>query len=121
MNSKKFLSEVVFEFRIESLVYLTDSVLAFHKHGMQGKSLKNCEITQDITDMSTIYRVLNMERYARCAPASAASFEFGERLTEVSFLPFHTSKTIALESKPMDDLMAASSNIYVLAGHESSY
>lgn len=83
-ESKKYISEIIFEFRIESLVYLTDSVLAFHKHGMVfiiinaviksisnqffsidqvGKSLKNCETTQEITDMSRMYRVLNMERF----------------------------------------------------------
>ena len=31
------------------------------------------------------------------------------------------SRTIALESKSLDDLMGSSIDIYVLAGHESSF
>lgn len=45
-----------------SLVCLPDSVLAFHKHGMQGKSLRNGEITQEIKDMSRTYRLLGSDK-----------------------------------------------------------
>uniref|UniRef100_A0A673L567 non-specific serine/threonine protein kinase n=1 Tax=Sinocyclocheilus rhinocerous TaxID=307959 RepID=A0A673L567_9TELE len=38
-------------------VCLQDSVLAFWKHGMQGRSFKNSEITQEISDNSRIYRL----------------------------------------------------------------
>lgn len=43
-------------------VCLPDSVLAFHKHGMQGKSLRNGEITQEIKDMSRTYRLLGSDK-----------------------------------------------------------
>lgn len=43
-------------------VCLTDSVLAFHKHGMQGRSFKNNEIVQEINDNSRIFRMLGADR-----------------------------------------------------------
>lgn len=46
-------------------VCLPDSVLAFHKHGMQGKSLRNGEITQEIKDMSRTYRLLGSDKWAK--------------------------------------------------------
>lgn len=80
-HSKKFISQINFDFKIESigecetftsfcnfltsfhsLVCLPDSVLAFHKHGMQGRSLRNGEITQNITDTSRIYRLLGSDK-----------------------------------------------------------
>lgn len=44
-------------------VCLPDSVLAFHKNGMQGRSLRNGEITQEITDGSRTYRLLGSDKY----------------------------------------------------------
>lgn len=44
------------------LVCLADSVLAFHKHGMQGRSFKNNEIVQEITDHSRIFKMLGSDR-----------------------------------------------------------
>lgn len=44
-------------------VCLPDSILAFHKNGMQGRSLKNGEITQEISDMSRTYRLLGSDKY----------------------------------------------------------
>lgn len=44
-------------------VCLTDSVLAFHKYGMQGRSLRNGEITQEITDTSRIYELIGSDKY----------------------------------------------------------
>lgn len=43
-------------------VCLPDSVLAFHKHGVQGRSLKNGEITQEITDPSKTYKLLGSDK-----------------------------------------------------------
>lgn len=78
--SKKLLSELRFDFKIDSickcfflffvvcvseksvLVCLPDSILAFHKHGVQGRSLKNGEITQEITDTSRTYKLLGSDK-----------------------------------------------------------
>lgn len=77
--NKKQVSELRFDFKIDSIstyclfiissfskyslaVCLPDSVLAFHKHGMQGRSLKNGEITQEITDTSRTYKLLGSDK-----------------------------------------------------------
>ncbi|XP_066987125.1 mitogen-activated protein kinase kinase kinase kinase 3 isoform X1 [Macrobrachium rosenbergii] len=96
---KKQTSELKFDFNIDSIVCLTDSVLAFHEHGMQGRSFKNGEITQEIIDNSRIFRLLGSDRI------------------------------ITLESRPSSMLETSSGtlsegnqgvNLYILAGHESS-
>ncbi|KAL3312792.1 hypothetical protein Ciccas_008611, partial [Cichlidogyrus casuarinus] len=46
---------------IESIVCLRDSVLAFHIHGLLGKSYLN-ELTQEIQDEQHIYRLLGHDR-----------------------------------------------------------
>ncbi|KAF8793968.1 Mitogen-activated protein kinase kinase kinase like protein [Argiope bruennichi] len=61
-SSRRQPAELVFDYKIESIVCLTDSVLAFHKHGMQGRSFKNNEIVQEITDHSRIFRMLGSDR-----------------------------------------------------------
>jgi len=38
---------------------LQDNILAFHDHGMQGKSFRSNEITQEICDRSRIFRLLS--------------------------------------------------------------
>ena len=43
-------------------VVLADSVLAFHKHGMQGRSFKNGDITQEICDRTRIFKLLGSDR-----------------------------------------------------------
>uniref|UniRef100_A0A670JKN7 Mitogen-activated protein kinase kinase kinase kinase n=1 Tax=Podarcis muralis TaxID=64176 RepID=A0A670JKN7_PODMU len=43
-------------------VCLQDSVLAFWKHGMQGRSLESSEVTQEVTDESRVFRVLGAHR-----------------------------------------------------------
>lgn len=80
---KKMVSQLNFDFNVDSIgkrldmhsqkicpslcesisVCLPDSVLAFHKHGMQGKSLRNGEVTQEIKDMSRTYRLLGSDKY----------------------------------------------------------
>uniref|UniRef100_A0AAY4E6K3 Mitogen-activated protein kinase kinase kinase kinase n=1 Tax=Denticeps clupeoides TaxID=299321 RepID=A0AAY4E6K3_9TELE len=61
-SSRKLSSELTFNFQIESIVCLQDSVLAFWRHGMQGRSFKSNEITQEISDNTRIFRLLGSDR-----------------------------------------------------------
>uniref|UniRef100_A0A8C9U6U0 non-specific serine/threonine protein kinase n=1 Tax=Scleropages formosus TaxID=113540 RepID=A0A8C9U6U0_SCLFO len=61
-SNKKLASELSFDFCIGSVVCLQDSVLAFWKHGMQGKSFKSNEVTQEISDQSRVFRLLGSDR-----------------------------------------------------------
>ncbi|XP_077416544.1 mitogen-activated protein kinase kinase kinase kinase 5 isoform X8 [Vanacampus margaritifer] len=61
-SNKKLASELSFDFGIGSVVCLQDSVLAFWKHGMQGKSFKSNEVTQEISDPSRVFRLLGSDR-----------------------------------------------------------
>ncbi|KAF6104649.1 mitogen-activated protein kinase kinase kinase kinase 2 [Phyllostomus discolor] len=87
---------LTFDFPIETVVCLQDSVLAFWSHGMQGRSLDtnecpfSCQVTQEITDETRVFRVLGAHR------------------------------DIILESTPTDN-PGAHSNLYILTGHQSSY
>ncbi|XP_044254721.1 mitogen-activated protein kinase kinase kinase kinase 5 isoform X2 [Tribolium madens] len=92
--NKKQLSELKFHFNIENIISLPDSVLAFHKHGMQGRSFKNGEITQEITDTSRTYKLLGADK--------------------VVMLESNLIRTGTLTNEEGHDL-------YILAGHEASY
>ncbi|XP_036430503.1 mitogen-activated protein kinase kinase kinase kinase 5 isoform X4 [Colossoma macropomum] len=61
-SNKKLASELSFDFCIGTVVCLQDSVLAFWKHGMQGKSFKSNEVTQEICDPSRVFRLLGSDR-----------------------------------------------------------
>uniref|UniRef100_A0A670KHH5 Mitogen-activated protein kinase kinase kinase kinase n=1 Tax=Podarcis muralis TaxID=64176 RepID=A0A670KHH5_PODMU len=61
-SSRKLSSELTFDFQIETIVCLQDSVLAFWKHGMQGRSFRSNEITQEISDSTRIFRLLGSDR-----------------------------------------------------------
>ncbi|XP_062845424.1 mitogen-activated protein kinase kinase kinase kinase 3 isoform X2 [Trichomycterus rosablanca] len=61
-SSRKLSAELTFNFQIESIVCLQDSVLAFWRHGMQGRSFKSNEVTQEISDHSRIFRLLGSDR-----------------------------------------------------------
>uniref|UniRef100_A0A672HTZ6 Mitogen-activated protein kinase kinase kinase kinase n=1 Tax=Salarias fasciatus TaxID=181472 RepID=A0A672HTZ6_SALFA len=61
-SSRKLSAELTFNFQIESIVCLQDSVLAFWRHGMQGRSFKTNEITQEISDSTRIFRLLGSDR-----------------------------------------------------------
>uniref|UniRef100_A0A8D8QDA7 Mitogen-activated protein kinase kinase kinase kinase n=2 Tax=Cacopsylla melanoneura TaxID=428564 RepID=A0A8D8QDA7_9HEMI len=94
--SKKQISEMRFDFQIESIVCLPDSVLAFHKNGMQGRSLKNGEVTQEIADKSRVYRLLGFDKVV---------------LLE-SHLLLRPHGTLTNEE---------GADLYMVAGHEASY
>ncbi|XP_053684534.1 mitogen-activated protein kinase kinase kinase kinase 3 isoform X1 [Sabethes cyaneus] len=96
-QSKKYICRLEFSFNIDNIVCLTDSVLAFHKNGMQGRSLRNGEITQEITDISRIYELIGSD-----------------------------NRIVMLQSRIMrSETMESSSeeghDLYVVAGHEASY
>uniref|UniRef100_H2YUX9 Mitogen-activated protein kinase kinase kinase kinase n=1 Tax=Ciona savignyi TaxID=51511 RepID=H2YUX9_CIOSA len=67
-SSRKLASELHFDFpydetpNIPPIVCLQDSILAFHEHGMQGRSFRNNEVTQEICDRSRIFRLLSCYR-----------------------------------------------------------
>ena len=44
------------------VVCLKDSVLAFHEHGMQGKSFKKTQVTQEILDGQRTYKLIGADR-----------------------------------------------------------
>ena len=54
--------EFRFDFKIYNVVCLKDSLLVFHKHGVQGRSLKSGEVTQEITDYTKTYRLLGSDK-----------------------------------------------------------
>ncbi|KAA8583550.1 hypothetical protein FQN60_014758 [Etheostoma spectabile] len=62
-SSRKLSAELTFNFQIEATVCLQDSVLAFWRHGMQGRSFKTNEITQEISDSTRIFRLLGSDRF----------------------------------------------------------
>lgn len=92
--TKQQLQQLTFDFPIESIIRLPDSVLAFHKHGMQGRSLQRGEITQEITDPSRTYKVLGSDK--------------------VVMLESNLVRGGTLSVEEGHDL-------YILAGHEASY
>ncbi|XP_076747603.1 mitogen-activated protein kinase kinase kinase kinase 3 isoform X5 [Maylandia zebra] len=107
-SSRKLSAELTFNFQIENIVCLQDSVLAFWRHGMQGRSFKTNEITQEISDSTRIFRLLGSDRHDDCREQEAE--EKGLKLPRV----------VVLESRPTDN-PTAHSNLYILAGHENSY
>uniref|UniRef100_A0A182P1T0 Mitogen-activated protein kinase kinase kinase kinase n=1 Tax=Anopheles epiroticus TaxID=199890 RepID=A0A182P1T0_9DIPT len=96
-QSRKLISRVEFSFIIESIVCLTDSVLAFHKYGMQGRSLRNGEITQEITDTSRIYELIGSDNKVVMLQSRTIRADSGEGTSDVGH------------------------DLYILAGHEASY
>ncbi|XP_049882060.1 mitogen-activated protein kinase kinase kinase kinase 5 isoform X2 [Pectinophora gossypiella] len=90
----KLLSRIEFDFNIDSILCLQDSVLAFHRHGVQGRSLRSADVTQEITDNSRVYRLLPHDK--------------------VVVLESHSLQSNTLSGEDGNDL-------YILAGHEASY
>ncbi|XP_025191259.1 mitogen-activated protein kinase kinase kinase kinase 5 isoform X1 [Melanaphis sacchari] len=90
-QDKNQINQLYFDFTVESIVRLSDSILAFHKNGVQGRSLLNGEVTQEIVDKSRTYRLLGSDK--------------------ILILESH------MVSKKADD----GADLYILAGHEASY
>uniref|UniRef100_H2YUY2 Mitogen-activated protein kinase kinase kinase kinase n=1 Tax=Ciona savignyi TaxID=51511 RepID=H2YUY2_CIOSA len=57
-SSRKLASELHFDFVTKNI----GNILAFHEHGMQGRSFRNNEVTQEICDRSRIFRLLSCYR-----------------------------------------------------------
>lgn len=65
INNKCSILE--FGFNIDSLVCLTDqeSVIAFHKHGLEERSFKENDVIQELndTDKNKVYRLVSNDKY----------------------------------------------------------
>lgn len=108
-TSKRQTSELHFDFSINSIVCLADSVLAFHKHGMQGRSFKNNDITQEICDRSRIFKLLGSDRII-----VVQSEENPDRDT------LNRSSTLTPSSSTTNpDSEVQGLDLYILAGHEA--
>lgn len=53
-------AELVFDFRVIGIVCLSDSILVFHSHGLQGRSYRDRGITQNLCDLSRCYRLCSV-------------------------------------------------------------
>nr|CAD7398996.1 unnamed protein product [Timema poppensis] len=82
---------------MDGTVCLPDSVLAFHKHGVQGRSFKNGEVTQEIVEKSRVYRLLGSDKVVVLESHLCQEVPRGGTLTEEG------------------------ADLYILAGHEASY
>ena len=93
INFEKVQHWTNFNFFLSFAVCLDDCVLAFHSHGLQGRSFSNNEIVQEITDPSRCFKVIGADQ------------------------------TIVLESRPTGSNTNTDtpSNLYILTGHENSY
>ncbi|CAG2057484.1 unnamed protein product, partial [Timema podura] len=96
-SNRKLVSQLHFDFAVESVVCLPDSVLAFHKHGVQGRSFKNGEVTQEIVEKSRVYRLLGSDKVVVLESHLCQEVPRGGTLTEEG------------------------ADLYILAGHEASY
>ncbi|XP_047509023.1 mitogen-activated protein kinase kinase kinase kinase 5 isoform X2 [Pieris napi] len=93
-RKSKLPQRLQFDFQIDSILCLADSVLAFHRNGMQGRSLRNADVTQEIVDHSRAYRLVGHDK--------------------VVVLESHVLQNNTLSGEDGNDL-------YILAGHEASY
>jgi len=101
-SSKRQASELHFDFSINCIVCLTDSVLAFHRQGMQGRSFKNNEVTQEICDRSRIFKLVGSDRIITIQSSPDKEDDDGATLTRE-------------ENSATDSGV----NLYILAGHEA--
>lgn len=55
--------ELKLNYHVEYLVGLSDSFLAFHSNGVEGREYSKGEITQDLFDPSKVYKVIGNDRF----------------------------------------------------------
>jgi len=117
-SNKRQTSELHFDFSINNIVVLADSVLAFHKHGMQGRSFKNGEVTQEICDRSRVFKLLGSDRVI-VVQSEDSEEEKSSTLTA-------DTGTLTLGASASSAGMAAAGaepdsgvNLFILAGHEA--
>ncbi|CEF63120.1 Protein kinase domain and Citron-like domain and Serine/threonine-/dual specificity protein kinase, catalytic domain and Protein kinase-like domain-containing protein [Strongyloides ratti] len=51
----------IFTFNVEAILVLPDSFLAFHRHGVEGRSWKTGDMTQDLCDHSKFYQLIGVD------------------------------------------------------------
>lgn len=61
-SSRLSPAQFKFSFQIEYLVLLSDSILAFHPNGVQGRAFVDGTITQDINDVNNTYQVVGSDK-----------------------------------------------------------
>lgn len=127
-NQKKtdlMQTHFIFDSRLEYAIPLSDSVLGFHKHGIQGKSFFRGTITQELNDPSKDYHligkdsliVLKMIKRRRCT-----------NLKISSLLSSQNVKDVNVEDEAVDDINEdgveeeeeEEEDICVLTGHIST-
>ncbi|CAF1132541.1 unnamed protein product [Adineta steineri] len=107
-TSKRTVSELHFDCDVRSLVCLQDSVLAFHEHGMQGRSLKDNEVTQEVYDQTRSFRVIGSDRLVVLQSRPSLSSDIDNHLSQsISALT-----TTPFSSSPCD--------LHILMGHENT-
>ena len=93
-------------------VCLPDCVLAFHTHGLQGRSFANNEIVQEITDPSRRFKVIGADQIV----------VLESRPDTLRASSSSASVVIGSPSSGGDvTTAAAASNLYILTGHENSF
>ncbi|CAI8010512.1 Mitogen-activated protein kinase kinase kinase kinase 5, partial [Geodia barretti] len=58
-------SHITFDKTSEHMVFLSNCVLSFHRHGMQGKSLATQQVTAEVADGSKVFHLLGSYGYDR--------------------------------------------------------
>lgn len=117
-SSKRQASELHFDFSINSIVCLADSVLAFHKHGMQGRSFKDNEVTQEICDRSRIFKLLGSDRII--VVQSETDEETASGSSRGGTLQASNSNSeLSSASEVSSEANEQGVNLYILAGHEN--
>ncbi|CAB4064143.1 MAP4K5 [Lepeophtheirus salmonis] len=108
-SSKRQSSELHFEFSINAIVCLADSVLAFHRHGMQGRSFKNSEVTQEFCDRTRVFKLLGSDRIIVVQSHNVMESAASEQTL------YDGSNGLVIEG-----CEAGGINLYILAGHEAT-